>query len=167
VSEAGDQRATPRKVLVIGLGNPDRGDDGIGPMVARHLAGKVPADVAVIARRSDLLSLIEDWAGFDGIVCVDATAPLGVPGRVHRIDLSAGELSREVTLTSSHALGFAEVIELARSLRLAPREIIVYAIEADSFESGSPLTAAVAAAGRVVADEVVAEVGRLRASQFF
>ena len=25
------------QVLVVGVGNPDRGDDGVGPMVARRL----------------------------------------------------------------------------------------------------------------------------------
>lgn len=157
-----DQDSAPRKVLVIGLGNPDRGDDGIGLRVARELAGKVPANVAVIARRGDPLSLIEDWTGFDCVVCIDAAAPLGLPGRIHRIDLSSAELPRDVRFTSSHALGLAEAIELARTLRLAPQQIVVYAVEGGSFGSGAPLTPAVAAALAVVVDRVVAEVGRLR-----
>ena len=31
------------KVLVVGIGNPDRGDDGIGPLVATRLAGRAAA----------------------------------------------------------------------------------------------------------------------------
>jgi hydrogenase maturation protease len=147
---------------VVGLGNPDRGDDGIGALVARELAGKVPADVAVIARRGDLLSLIEDWAGFDAIVCIDAAAALGLPGRIHRIDLSSAALPRDLAFTSSHALGLAEAIELARSLQLAPRRIIVYAVEGGSFGRGASLTPAVAAALGVVVERVIAEVARLR-----
>jgi hydrogenase maturation protease len=162
MTPAGDQRAAPRKVLVIGLGNPDRGDDGIGVTVAQDLVGRVPVEVAVMVRSGDMLSLIEEWGGFDAMVCIDAAAPAGVPGRVYRLDLTLAELPRDVTFTSSHALGLPEAIELARALQLAPRQILVYAIEGGSFDSGTPLTPAVAAAGRVVANQVVADVVQLR-----
>jgi hydrogenase maturation protease len=71
-------------------------------------------------------------------------------------------LPKNISLTSSHAWGLAEAIELARTLELAPREIIVYAVEGGSFDDGAALTPAVAAAARVVADCIVAEVGRLQ-----
>jgi hydrogenase maturation protease len=158
----GGQAAAPRKVLVIGLGNPDRGDDAVGAIVAQDLGGRLPADVPVFARRGDMLSLIEDWAGFDALVCVDAAAPLGDPGRIHRIDLRASTLTKQISLTSSHGLGLVEVIELASALHLEPREIIVYAIEGASFDNGTALTPAVATAARVVADRVLADVGRLQ-----
>lgn len=158
----GDRRAALRKVLVVGLGNPDRGDDGIGATVAHDLAGRVPADVPVVTRRGDMLSLIDDWAGFDGLVCVDAAAPVGLPGRISRINVNAGELPGNGASTSSHALGLAAAIDLARTLQLAPRDIIVYAVEGGSFDDGAQLSPAVAAAAREVADRVLAEVDRLR-----
>lgn len=151
-----------RKVLVIGLGNPDRGDDGVGAMVAQDLSELVPPDVAVLARRGNLLSLIEDWAGYDALVCIDAAAPLRAPGRIHRVDLCANVLLQGLSLTSSHALGLVETIQLARILGLAPRDIVVYAIEASSFDDGRRLTPAVAAAVRVVTRRVMAEVRRLQ-----
>ncbi len=162
MTPADDRGARSNKVLVIGLGNPDRGDDGIGAVVAQALVGRLPPDVAVKVRRGDLLALIQDWEGFEAIVCIDAAAPMGVPGRICRVDLNSSELPRTLSFTSSHALGLPEAIELARSLQLAPRQIIVYAIESDSFGSCAPLTPAVAAAAHVVADQVVAEVDRLR-----
>ena len=157
------QDVTLRKVLVIGIGNPDRGDDAVGAVVVQALSGRLPADVPVLLRRGDMLGLIEEWAGVDGLVCVDAAAPLGRPGRIHRIDLHARALPRDLPLTSSHVLGLAEAIELARTLDLAPQQIIVYAVESASFDSGMPLTPAVAAAARAVADQIVVDVGRLRA----
>jgi len=156
------QVESPGKVLVIALGNEDRGDDAVGAVIAEELCGRLPADVRVIARRADVLCLIDDWAGIDALVCVDAAAPLGSPGRIHRINLHAGALPIEISLTSSHAFGLAETIELARALRLAPREIIIYAVEGGSFECGAALTPAVATAARVTADRIVAEVARLR-----
>lgn len=160
-----DPCTTPRKVMVVGMGNPDRGDDGVGALVARSIAGRLPADVSIVVRSGDALSLIEDWAGFDALVCVDAAAPVGTPGRIHRIDLASDELAQEaqdISFASSHAFGVAEAIELARTLGLAPRDMIVYAIEGVCFEGGAPIAPEVLAAAVDVAGRVVAEVSRLR-----
>ncbi|MGF6812950.1 hydrogenase maturation protease [Paraburkholderia sp. Clong3] len=157
-----DQCGAPRKVLVVGMGNPDRGDDGVGALVVRSIAGRLPADVSLVVRSGDALSLIEDWAGFDALVCVDAAAPEATPGRILRIDLASEQLVREMSFASSHAFGVAEAIELARTLGLAPREMVVYAIEGVCFDRGAPVTPEVAAAVDEVAGRVVAEVERLR-----
>jgi hydrogenase maturation protease len=158
------QALAPRRVLVIGLGNPDRGDDGIGVIVAQRLVGRLPSDVALAVRNGDMMSLIEDWAGFDALVCVDAAAPIGTPGRVHRIDLATSELPRDLSTTSSHGLGIADAIGLARSLHLAPRDIIVYAVEGCCFSADAPMTPEVVAAAGEAADCIAAEVSRLRQS---
>jgi len=153
-----------RKVLVVGLGNPDRGDDGIGAIVARRLTGRLPSDVAIVVRSGDMLALIQDWASFDALVCVDAAAPMGAPGRIHRIDLATGELPQDISFTSSHAFGITDAVGLARALRLAPRDIIVYAVEGCCFNGGALVTPQVTAAAGEVADRIVAEVSRLRQS---
>jgi hydrogenase maturation protease len=153
------------KVLVLAVGNPDRGDDGVGVMVAQNLRGRLPADVTVLARSGDMLSLVEDCAGFDVLVCVDAAAPMTgsmTPGRIHRFDLARDALPRELAVTSSHAFGLAEAIDLARALQRAPQTIIVYAVEGGCFDGGSALTPEVATAAGVVADQVVAEICKLR-----
>lgn len=152
----------PRRVVVIALGNPDRGDDGIGALVKKALVGRLPADVALFARSGDMLSLIEDWADFDALVCVDAAAPTGAPGRIQRIDLMTDELPAEVSITSSHAFGLADAIRLARTLGRVPQDIIVYAVEGFCFDTGAPITPEVADTVAEVVRRIVAEVERLR-----
>lgn len=154
--------ADPRRILVLGLGNPDRGDDGVGPAVARALAGRLPEGVALAARSGDMLALLDDWAAADALVCVDAAAPMGVPGRIHRIDPVVEPLPLGTGLASSHAMGLAEALGLARALGQAPREIIVYAVEGSCFEDGAALSREVAEAAAAVADRIIAEVARLR-----
>ena len=153
---------SPRKILVIGAGNPDRGDDGIGAMVARRLAQRLPGDVAVLTRSGDMLSLIDDWAAFDAVFCIDAAAAAGAPGRIHRIDLTAGALPREIALTSSHAFGLAEAVELAQALGLALPRIIVYAVEGRCFDAGAQMTPEIAAAAGVVSDRIIDEIRAMR-----
>jgi hydrogenase maturation protease len=151
-------------VLVVGLGNPDRGDDGFGAKVVEALSGRLPPDVEVRTCRGDVLDLIDEWSGFDALVCVDAAAPMNWPGCVHRIDLSEEALPRELSFASSHAMGLAEAIELARTLGQAPRDIVVFAIEGVQFVAGGGLTPEVAAAVAPVAERVVAESVRLRSA---
>lgn len=155
-------RPEKRCVRVIGIGNRDRGDDGIGWVVAQRLAGRLPADVSLLTRGADMMDIGDDMAGIDALICIDATAPAGSPGRIQRVDLATGELERNRAPASSHALGLAEVIALAEALGTAPRDIVVYGIEGASFDAGAPITREVMAVVDEVADQVVAEVYRLR-----
>ena len=150
------------EILIVAIGNPDRGDDGAGALVAARLAGRLPPGVAVVTRRGDMLSLIEDWAGINAVICIDAASPMGEPGRVERIDAGAGRLPRGVSFASSHAFGLAEAIALAGALRSLPGSVIVYAIEGACFEGGAVMTPDVTAAAAKVADLILDEIVRLR-----
>jgi len=156
--------AAARRVLVAGLGNPDRGDDGIGPLVIKKLAGLLPADVAVAPANADVLTLMLEWADFDAVICVDAAAPLTTAGRIHRFNLATDDLPRDRPPASSHAVSLADAIKLSRVLRQAPRDIIVFAVEGASFAAGSAMGPDVAGAAADVVGRVVAEVIRLRQS---
>jgi hydrogenase maturation protease len=151
--------ASPGRVLVVGIGNPDRGDDGIGLLVVRQLAGQVSRDVAIVERTGDALALIDDWAGHDTVILVDAAAPGQAPGSISRVDLVTDELPSDVTLSSTHAFGVADAVGLARTLGLLPHQVIVYAIEGANFNPGAPVSGGVAAAVnevvRRVADELL------------
>ena len=149
------------RVLVLGLGNPDRGDDGVGLIVAQRLAGRLPAGARLLTRSGDMLDLIVDWDNVDVLVCVDAAAPIGTPGRIHHLDLSRDTLPHRLRLPSSHAMGLLQVLELARALQLAPRRVTLYAIEGACFATGAPLTPAVAEAAVGAAERIVVEVKRL------
>ncbi|MCB2060050.1 MAG: hydrogenase maturation protease [Novosphingobium sp.] len=149
-------------VLVLCLGNSDRGDDGIGPAVAAKLDGRLPDGTALSVRSGDMLALIEDWEGFSALVCVDAAAPMERPGTIHRMDLGEQELPRDMAFVSSHAFGLPEAVALARTLGLAPPNIVVYAVEGASFEAGAPMTQAAAQAIAPLAEQVAAEAARLQ-----
>ncbi len=55
-------------------------------------------------------------------------------------------------------LGLAAAIELGRTLGRLPPRTVVYAIEAESFEAGAPLSQPVAAATVIVADRIRSEI---------
>ena len=164
--------------LVIGLGNPDRGDDAVGLHVARQVAALGMPGVAVMEAEGDMLALLDRWAGATRVLVVDAammraavmptqpgSAEMGSaamegaePGRIHRLDPSLGPLPRDLALGSTHALGLADAVELARTLGLLPRRMAIYAIEAGGFDPGAALSPAVAAAAADATALIVAEL---------
>jgi len=149
--------------MVLGVGNPDRGDDGVGPAVLDRLRGRLPAGAEGQVSGGDFLNLINDWAEVEGLVVVDAAAALGTPGRVHRIDATSGDMPLPRQPASSHAFGLPEAIALARSLGQAPGQIVVLAVEGEDFATGAGLSPMVAAAVDGIAvkalDEVLALLG--------
>jgi hydrogenase maturation protease len=148
-------------VLVVGIGNPDRGDDGVGPAIARQLRVRVSSGARVLERSGDPLALIDDWNGIPSVIVVDAVAPIGEPGRIHRFDLTDGPVAIAFAPRSTHAFGVAETVELARSLGRLPGDLVVYLVEGERFTTGAPLSPAVAKAVDEVAELIIAELPRI------
>lgn len=154
--------ATTNPVLVVGLGNPDRGDDGAGALVLEQLTGRLPGETKLHWLRDDMLALIDDWRDFNAVICVDASEPQGRAGRIRRVDCSKAPLPRDLSLTSSHALDLGTAVELAGALGLAPARLIVYAIEGAGFEAGAKIDPRVAKAAAIVANRILEEIREMR-----
>jgi hydrogenase maturation protease len=142
--------------LVIGIGNPWRRDDGAGLAVARLLAGT--PGVTVLEREGEPASLIDAWDGADALWLVDAVSSGAVPGALHRIDVAEQELPADFFRASTHHLGLAEAVELARALGRLPARTVFYGIEGASFDAGEGQSPEVAAAAARAADEIRKEV---------
>jgi hydrogenase maturation protease len=149
-----------RRVLVVAVGSADRGDDGIGRRVGERIANRLPAGATLIDCGADPLALLAPCEGCDLLLAVDAAALRGTPGRIHRIDLSRHDLPYELLASSSHDVGLAGAVALARELGLLPPVVIVYAVEGVCFEQGAPMSPAVAAAAEDVASCMLEEIRR-------
>jgi hydrogenase maturation protease len=102
-----------RTAVVVGLGQPMAGDDGVGIAVARRLADQGIA-VRMAADASPLLWLLEDGAR---LIVVDAVIGAGRPGDVVQLDgRLVADCAAPVAPVSSHGLGLAQAIGLARAL---------------------------------------------------
>ncbi|HEX6543372.1 MAG TPA: hydrogenase maturation protease [Ktedonobacterales bacterium] len=148
------------RVLLIGVGNPDRGDDAAGLAVARELASQTLPHVAIHESPGDGAALLSAWQGFDVVVLVDAMPPNGHAGRIHRVDAVAQPLPADLFANSTHTFGVAQGIELARALGMLPRTLIIYGIEGREFTIGSPMSAEVRGAILQVTMAILAELRR-------
>jgi hydrogenase maturation protease len=153
--------SSPARRVVLGLGNPDRGDDGAGRAVARLLRGHLPADIGIVEQGGEMAQVIGALEGATAAFLIDASRCGGSPGRIRRFDAAAAVLPAGAGGTSTHGLGLPEAIELARALGRLPARCVVYAIEAERFDPGAPLSAPVSAAAAEVAARLQAEIAEI------
>jgi hydrogenase maturation protease len=147
-------------VRVIGIGNPLRGDDAIGLLVARRVRELADPEVEVMELEGEPARLIDAWQGARLAVVVDAVKSDAPGGAVMRFDATAGPLPPSLSATSTHALGLGDAVEIARALDRLPKRLIVFGVEGTRFEAGSRPSPAVAAAVQAVADAVLRERDR-------
>jgi hydrogenase maturation protease len=117
------------RTLVIGVGNPLRGDDGVGVEVARQLARRsLPAEVQVLDGGTEGLDLIFHLEEADRLVLIDA-ADMGLsPGGARVFDGEVLTDSSEARFASTHGFGVAEVLALGRLVGVRP-EVTVLGIQ--------------------------------------
>ncbi len=150
--------AEPGDTLVVGLGNPILGDDGVGWRVIDELDeldhGKASLQQACVGG----VSLMELLVGYRRAIIVDAIIdPEDVPGNVWCKPLSAVETRVASHLDSTHDAPLPAAIEAGRAMGAdLPSDIEVVGVvieRGDAF--GEELSDVVAAAVPVAVAEVV------------
>jgi hydrogenase maturation protease len=151
-------------IVVVGIGNEHRQDDGVGPVVASRVAELTP-EVVDIGPGVDPLDLLGRWDGADLAVVVDAVRSGAPAGRVERLELTEESVpahglpdSQIITQTSTHGIGLGGVLRLAQTLGVAPKRVVVIGIEGRDFEWGlglsQPVADAVPEAVRLALDAI-------------
>jgi len=138
--------------LVIGVGNPDRGDDGVGRVVARLLR----PHMSVVEQNGEATALVDTLRSAQHTWLIDAAQSDSPPGTIHRIDCTK-DIPLLRSTVSSHGFGLAEAIGLARALGTMPPHCIIFAIEGTSFTPSTPMSLPVTGAAREVARRILAE----------
>jgi len=149
-------------VLVVGIGNEYRRDDGIGVVVARHLKSMIESKVDVV-EASDASSLIDMMElGYKKMVIVDAIHS-NVGGVVYRFRkeeiLKMGQYKQQQQ-SSTHAMDVAEAIKLAVELGVAKdMDVVMFGVEGNDFGFGEGLSKEVMESVNRVVDEIIKEIG--------
>lgn len=144
--------------VVICVGNAARGDDAAGPAVASEIR-RIRPDVPVKESTGDPYQLLELFSEVKQAVIVDAVlSGEQPPGTVYAVHAGASPVPASPQ-ASSHGMGLAEAIELARTLGRLPDRLVVVGIEATDLRAGVELTPAVAAAIPAAAARALLEFG--------
>lgn len=147
-----------RARLLLGVGNPLRGDDGVGPFVATRVARSWPEAVKVRLLSGEGVELLSSWEGSADVIVVDAVRSGAPPGTLHRFEAHRQALPASFFSYSTHAFSLAEAVELGRVLGKLPERLIVYGIEGSDFRVGAAVTDAVSEAAEVVIAQIGAEL---------
>ncbi len=129
-------RDDPRHRAVIGIGNPLRGDDGVGPRLIEVLRRHpLPDDIVLIdlgLGGLDLLPLLEE--GWEKVIIVDA-ADLGCPpGSFRCFTPQEARLLREDSPLTLHNAGVSEVLALAEALERPLPPMLIFGVQPSRLE---------------------------------
>jgi hydrogenase 3 maturation protease len=153
---AGDRQLLERlapyraaKVVILGIGNPLKGDDAVGSLVCARLSGRVPATVI------DAGGVPENYIGPvlraapEVLLVVDAVDCGGPPGQIRVC--TPDEI--EPHAFSTHALSLHLALDLIR--REKRLEVYVIGIQAGAMRLGDGLSAPVREAAETLADALI------------
>ena len=122
--------ASPKGTRVIGLGNPLRGDDGVGVRVTQMLmAEDLPESVQVLEGGTQGLGLVSLMEGWQRVILVDAADVGQAPGRFVRFTPQEARLLGDDLGISVHEAGLRDALLLGKALNLLPDEIIIYGVQ--------------------------------------
>ena len=156
------------RVLVLGLGNPLRGDDGIGPRVVTELHRRgLPEGVTALDFGTGGLDLLNVWQGWPRVIVVDAADV----GRLHGEETVPGQIVRftpdEVRFLvapdgfSLHDAGLAEALALGEALGQDLPELVILSVQPARIGWGEGLSPPVEAALPALLDAVMKEIRRI------
>jgi len=161
--------APSRPLLVIGLGNPILGDDGVGWIVAEQVQSQLiewqktgrplPQPVEIDLLSLGGLSLMERLVGYRRAIIIDAlTTRSQPPGAVFCLELDQLPDYSTGHLSAAHDTSLQTALAVGRSLGVdLPEQIMVVGVEAElnyefSEQLSPPVAAAVPQAVQVVLD---------------
>lgn len=145
--------------LILALGNPLRGDDGIGTAVLTHLASLgLPPDVVLVDGGTPGLETVLLLQGYQRAIIIDAAEMGLTPGAWRCFQQGAIARSAAGLTGTLHNAGLAEALHLGAALNILPPQIIVYGIQPQSVGWEPGLSAAAAAAVPVVARAIADSV---------
>jgi hydrogenase maturation protease len=146
--------------LLIGVGHEGRRDDAAGVRAARLVRALLWPRARVIECAGAATTLLEAWQGEPVVMVVDAMSSGSPAGTVRRLDASREPLRAELFRGSTHGLGLAEAVELARSLGQLPPSLVIFGIEGEDFGLGTrlsyPVECAVREAALLISEELLA-----------
>jgi hydrogenase maturation protease len=130
------------RILIVGIGNPLRSDDGVGWYLATELSHEILRDDVHIIATQQLTPEISEMASRAGRVLFIDAAFIGEPGTLKCKQIVPGATSSR----HSHELSPAGVLKLAQDLYAHCPPAYLLTIAGEAFSTGDSLSPRVTAA---------------------
>lgn len=158
------------KILIAGVGNVLRGDDGFGVAVAQSLRqnNNFSEDVDIFEAGIAGIAFVQELMnGYDALIIMDAVEKDAPPGTIFVFEPEISEedpTSAEVhrSLADAHYTEPSKVFVLARALKILPPRILVVGCQPEGYdELGADLSPAVKRAVPVAVGRIVSLIKEL------
>ena len=154
------------KALVVGLGNPILGDDGVGWVVAEEVRKHLPSGLAVDVDCLSLggISLMERLIGYERAILIDALTCEEETGSIIVSTLEELPSNSAFHLTSAHDMSLQNAMKLGRQLGAElPEEVSVVGVSTRhiydfSEELSPPVLAAVPKMTQIVVELLMQKI---------
>ncbi len=146
----------PEETLVIGLGNPDRADDGVGIAVVSEIRRLAPERIDSELTKSVEASVLDvtESKKIRGVLFIDAAEFGGRPGEIR---LFSGEETGKIhPALSTHQVPISMLIEI---LRRCGKDAVFAGVQYGSLAFLGPMTDGVKEAKQILVDFLTAFLG--------
>jgi hydrogenase maturation protease len=134
-------------ILVLGLGNPMRGDDGVGIRVIQSLAGQtLPDGVEVVDGGTQGLGIVNLMEGRRRVIVIDAANVGKAPGEFVCFAPADACLLGDDQYLSVHSAGLRDALLLAKVLQVLPDEVVIVGVQPATLDWDDGLSPEVEAA---------------------
>ena len=134
-----------KDVVVLGLGNPLRSDEGIGVVLIERLAAVCEQypDVKFIDAGTGGMNILHLIADVKKAILIDCAFMKMKPGAIKKFSPDDVNSVKQLAHTSLHEADILGIIDLAKRLEQCPDQITIFGIEPQTVESGQTLSDAV------------------------
>ena len=141
---------------IIGCGNPNRTDDGVGPYVIKLLRDReLPDNVVLCEGGTDAMGVMYQARGCSRLVIIDARIPDGNPGSIYEVPGDILERPPNQSL-NLHDFRWDHALFAGRKIYgdAFPQDVTVLLVEAASLDMGLELTPEIERAAGAVAQRI-------------
>ena len=125
-----------KKILVAGIGNILKSDDGLGSSVINWLRRlKPPQNVELIELGTSGLSILSYVKGYDKVIFIDVIIRGGKPGSIYILkpedvaDLAKAVSPQNLHSMSIHEVNLEKTIAIGRALGEMPHDVVIIGCE--------------------------------------
>ena len=150
------------RIIVLGVGNILLSDEGVGVRAVERLKHdyRLPAQVEVIDGGTSAMEMLDDLAGVDHLIIVDAVRSGQAPATMVRIANEDVPVFFKTKL-SPHQIGLSDVLATLTLMGEPPRGITVIGIEPVALGTAMALTPQVEALLPKVVEQLAKELRQL------
>ena len=149
---------SPKRIVVLGVGNELLSDEGVGVHVIREMQKlNLPPEIEIMEGGTDGFGLINIITFTDRLVIIDSLKGGNAPGTIYKFNIEEAPKTLDIFKTSVHQIGILEVIHLSGLIGKTP-ETTVIGVEPKDISTGMELSKEVKTKIPKIIDLVLKEI---------